>query len=180
MEIDLLCNTQWYLGLSSRQREPQCSRERPAAFFLWPPLITWLLTSCFVLYLPSLSGVSSHLHTFTPSTSAVSVTSVSNIPSADPTDSGQKGKDEISQNAFSGRHFLYHSLLLHSFNIHSPWFQDGNFCFLNHARDLQCILGTTWLLLVLGKVVVHCLFWLCERLDIRLVFVYCFEEDVKY
>lgn len=80
-----------------------------------------------------------------------------NIPSADPPDSGQKGKDEVSQNAFLGRQFLHHSIVLCQISIHCPWFQDGNLCFLNHARDLQCILGTTWLLLVLEKIVVRCL-----------------------
>lgn len=190
MEIDLFCNTQW---LSSRQHNFYETQLQS----LWWAIVLQIETSSIFLT-TSFDHMASHflfcsllaipfwclilftyLHTkYFRSFSNNYVPE--NIPSADPTDSGQKGKDSVSQNAFSGRQFLYHSLLLCSFSIHSPWFQDGNLCFLNHARDFQCILGTTWLLLVLGKIVVHCLIWLCERLDIRLVFLYCFEEDVKY
>lgn len=41
--------------------------------------------------------------------------------------------------------------------VHGPKTHYGDQCFLNHAGDLQCVSGTTYLLLMLRSFVVGCL-----------------------
>lgn len=123
------------------------------------PLIVWLLaaSSWFILCLQDLQtslsgqGVTSHLYSLIPSTSAASargtLCKMINFQVLQP----QVRKDKLkwlkilSQESRSVP------------TVHGTKTSYSDQCFLNHAGDLQCMSGTTYPLLMLRNVVVGCL-----------------------